>query len=98
VLSYLSNIDFHIKKQDRKMDKNISQLLFEQLKHIRKTVDRIAADVQDLKTRMTILEYSMTSVKYEVAACSETDARQQSALDRINNRLDRIERRLELQE
>ena len=77
---------------------NISLLLLEQLKHIRKTVERTADDVQDLKSRMTILEHSMSSVKYEVAACSETDARQQSALDKVNNRLDRIERRLELQD
>jgi tRNA A-37 threonylcarbamoyl transferase component Bud32 len=75
----------------------LSLLMFEQMKHIRKTVERTAEDVQDLKVRMGRLESAMLSVKREVADGFESDIRQQNSIDKINERLDRIERRLELE-
>ncbi len=73
-------------------------IILEHLRHIRGKVDKMGDDITDLKQRMTSLEVVMASVKYEVAHCAETDARQQLSLDRLSERIDRIERRLELNE
>ena len=73
-------------------------IVLEHLRHIRAKVDQTADDVRDLKSRMSSLEESMVSVRYEVVHCAEVDARQQLSLDKIVQRLDRIERRLDLHE
>ena len=58
-------------------------------------VDRIAVDVQEVKTRMT-------SVEQQVANLAATQASHyailSTRLDRVESRLDRIERRLDLVE
>ena len=58
---------------------NIMLLL---LRRIDEKVDRLVADVQDLKQRMTLVEVQL--------------AGQAVRIDRVEARLDRIERRLEL--
>lgn len=78
------------------MTDSVENLIVEHLRHIRGRVDRIAEDMGDLKQRMSSLETAMVSVKREVAAGDETDARQQTSLDRLLDRIDRIERRLDL--
>jgi hypothetical protein len=52
------------------------------LRRIDEKTDRLVADVQDLKQRMTLVEVQL--------------AGQSLRIDRIETRLDRIERRLEL--
>jgi hypothetical protein len=71
------------------MTEDISLLMFEQLKHIRKTVERTADNVNDLKLRVADLEHHH-------AYSAVTDARLQSSLDKVTERLGRIEKRLEL--
>jgi regulator of replication initiation timing len=73
------------------MDENISQLMFEQLKHIRKTVDRTAEDILDLKLRVSSLERSTALLHVDL---SQINLR----LDNFNKRLDFIEKRLEIQD
>jgi predicted nucleic acid-binding Zn-ribbon protein len=73
------------------MDENISQLMLEQLKHIRKTVDRIADDVQDLKLRVSSLERSTALLHLDIAQVN-------GRLDGFDKRLTLIEKRLELQD
>jgi predicted nucleic acid-binding Zn-ribbon protein len=73
------------------MDENISQLMFEQLKHIRKTVDRISDDVQDLKLWVSSVEHSTALLHVDLAQINYR-------LDKFNSRLDRIDKRLELQD
>ena len=80
------------------MAENIDNVVLEHLRHIRSKVDQTADDVRDLKSRMSSLEESMVSVRYEVVHCAEVDARQQLSLDKIALRLDRIEHRLDLHE
>ncbi len=80
------------------MSENIDNMVLEHLRHIRGKVDQTADDVRDLKSRMSSLEESMVSVRYEVVHCAEVDARQQLSLDKIVQRLERIERRLEIQD
>jgi hypothetical protein len=78
------------------MTENVDNLVLEHLRHIRGRVDQISDDVGDLKQRMSGLESAMNLVRREVSLGDEIDARQQSALDKLQNRIERIERRLEL--
>ena len=78
------------------MTENVENVILEHLRHIRVRVDRIAEDMGDLKHRSSSLESAMVTVKREVSAGDETDARQQVTLDRLADRLERIERRLDL--
>ena len=78
------------------MTENVETVILEHLRHIRVRVDRIAEDMGDLKHRSSSLESAMVTVKREVSAGDETDARQQVTLDRLADRLERIERRLDL--
>jgi predicted nucleic acid-binding Zn-ribbon protein len=71
------------------MTEDVSLLMLEQLKHIRRTVERTEEDVQDLKLRVADLERHH-------AYSAVTDARLQSSLDKMTERLDRIERQLDL--
>ena len=78
------------------MAETAESLVLEHLRHIRGRVDQIADDMVDLKHRMSSLENAIVSVKREVAAGDETDARQQVNLDKLVERIQRIEERLEL--
>ena len=78
------------------MTENAESVILEHLRHIRVRVDWIAEDMSDLKHRSSSLESAMVTVKREVSAGDETDARQQVTLDRLADRLERIERRLDL--
>jgi outer membrane murein-binding lipoprotein Lpp len=78
------------------MTENVDNLVLEHLRHIRGRVDQIADDVGDLKQRMSGLESAMNLVRREMSLGDEIDARQQSALDKLQSRIERKERRLEL--
>ena len=52
-------------------------------------LDRIAADVQDVKIRTTSLERGLAAVEMSIAGV-------QNRIDRVEQRLDRIEKRLDL--
>lgn len=75
---------------------NVENIILEHLRHIRNRVDQIAEDMQDMKHRMSSLETGVVSVKRDIAAGDDTDARQQVSLDKILERILRIEKRLEL--
>lgn len=77
------------------MSTDIDNLVLDHLRHILGRVDQIAEDLAELKQRKTALEGGVALVKREVAYGDETDARKQSALDRLR---ERIERRLGLTE
>lgn len=78
------------------MTDNLDSLILEHLRHIRSRVDEIAADMDDLKVRISSLDTSMLGVKREIVHGDEVDARLQVSIDRITQRLERIERRLDL--
>jgi predicted nucleic acid-binding Zn-ribbon protein len=61
------------------------------LRRIDDKLDRVIADVQDLKFRMTAVERRLADVEASVAGV-------QSRVDRMEVRLDRIERRFDLVE
>ncbi len=71
------------------MTDETTNLVLEQLRLIRASIDQIARDVSDIKIRLTILEG-------HVAALVLSDLRQTSRMDHFDERLQRVERRLEL--
>ena len=71
------------------MAPEIENLVLEHLRYIRTKVDRIKADVMDVKRPVTSLEI-------QVATLHTDFANQPLRIDRIEGCLDRIERRLDL--
>ena len=67
----------------------MTNLVLEQLKHIRKTVDRTAADLDDLKMRVSSLERSTALLHLDLAQINYR-------LDNFDKRLGLIEKRLDL--
>jgi len=68
---------------------DMTNLVLEQLKHIRKTVDRTAADLDDLKMRVSSLERSTALLHLDLAQINYR-------LDNFDKRLGLIEKRLDL--
>lgn len=73
------------------MTEEMTNLVLEQLRHIRQRVDRTDEKVDTVILRLGIIEG-------HVANFHVSEAGQNLEIDRIRNRLDRIERRLELPE
>jgi hypothetical protein len=61
------------------------------LRRIDEKLDRVIADVQDLKVRVTLLEERFATQEAAIAGVNRR-------IDRVEQRLDRIERRLDLVE
>lgn len=78
------------------MSDDNENLVLEHLRHIRGRVDLIAEDMKEVKHRLSSLESSLSLVRRETIIGDETDARQQTSIDRIMERLERIEHRLDL--
>ncbi len=73
------------------MDQDVSNIMLEHLKHLRKGQDAIREDIRDLKFRVGSIERSYVSVQ-------ETLAHHSNRFDRIMDDLDIIKKRLELVE
>lgn len=78
------------------MSDDNENLVLEHLRHIRGRVDLIADDMKEVKHRLSSLKSSLSLVRRETIIGDETDARQQTSIDRIMERLERIEHRLDL--
>jgi hypothetical protein len=71
-------------------DDEVDYLLLEHLKAIRKTCERTAEDVQDIKLRVSSLERSTALLHLDLAHINYR-------LDTFDGRLGHIEKRLELE-
>ena len=71
------------------MAEEINHLMLEHLRHIRKSIGNMEADLSDLKLRVSALEGHMGQTQVQLAGMN-------SRLDRIDERLGRVERRLDL--
>ncbi len=77
------------------MVENVENLVLEQLRHIRSTVDRMETRLDDLTGRVGRLETSFAQTMGNVQV---TLAEHSVRMDRIDTRLTRIEKRLDLVE
>jgi outer membrane murein-binding lipoprotein Lpp len=66
------------------------------LRRIDAKIDGLTLDVRELKERTSAVELGLTSVRRDIAALAETDARLQVSLDRMRDDVGRIQRRLDL--
>lgn len=80
------------------MTADIENLVLGQFRLLLEDIDELKACMSEVKLRLTSLEAAMSGIKYETAACFDTDARQQSALDKLSIRVERIEKHLDLQD
>ena len=77
-------------------DNVTNELLLEALKRIQGTLGAMAADVTDLKTRMSAVEMNLGLMKQEMGQQSVQIAALNVRMDRFDERLRRIENRLDL--
>ncbi len=66
------------------MSERTENLVLEHLRHLREQMDRMAADMREVKQRLGILENQYASIS--------------TRLDRLDERVERIENRLNLHE
>ena len=79
------------------MAENVTnELLLEALKRIQGTLGAMAADIVDLKTRMSAVETNLGLMKQEMGQQSVQIAALNVRMDRFDERLRRIENRLDL--
>lgn len=67
----------------------VENLVLEHLRYIRGSLDRVADDVRELKSRVGHLEEQIAGLYGMYASLS-------TRLDKVENRLERVEKRLEL--
>jgi uncharacterized coiled-coil protein SlyX len=73
-------------------------LILVYLRRIDEKLDRVIADVGDLKTRLTAVEERVARLDWRFADSEVAIAGVNRRLDRVEARLDRIEKRLDLVE
>lgn len=73
------------------MTDETTNIVLEQLRYIRKTVDKNAEDMNDLKCRVSSLEQSTALLHVDLAHINYR-------LDNFDKHLDRIDKRLDLQD
>ena len=66
-----------------------NSMIFEVLKKVQSTVNAMALDISDLKSRMTSMKIHLAEQASQIAALN-------GRLDRLEERVSRIERRLDL--
>ena len=71
------------------MTAEVENIVLEHLRHMRRTLDRVAEDVSDLKLRMSSIEHHAGQIQVQMAGLN-------SRMDRFDERLGRVERRLDL--
>jgi hypothetical protein len=81
-----------------KMTENIESLVLEQLRLIRTEIGDLKRIQGDILLRLTSLENTVRSVRYEILECASVDDRQQKTLDFLFDKIQKIERRLDLHE
>lgn len=64
------------------MNERVENLILDHLRHLRGGTDRMAAELHDMKVRLTAVEEGLAGIHRR--------------MDRMDGHLDRIERRLEL--
>ena len=71
-------------------------VVLEHLRHIRRVVDTLEADMVVVKSRITGFESTMGHVMAQIGHLQAQIASQTGRIDRIEERLGRIEQRLDL--
>ena len=78
------------------MTDNIENLILEHLKRFQTGQDRIERELKEIKSRVTTLEATTSTIMQYLAQMSGSIAEQHVRYDNLEDRIQRIERRLEL--
>ena len=78
------------------MTDNIENLILDHLKRFQAGQDRIERELKEIKSRVTTLEATASTIMQYLAQISGSIAEQHVRYDNLEDRIQRIERRLEL--
>ena len=78
------------------MADNVENLMLEHLKRSQVTLDDVARDIRELKTRQSETYAAVIGLRRDQANDAEVSAHLQVQLDGVRDRIGRIERRLDL--
>ena len=78
------------------MTDNVENLMLEHLKRFQATLDDVASDIRELKTRQSETHAAVIGLRRDQANDAEVSAHLQVQLDSVRDRIGRIERRLDL--
>ena len=78
------------------MGENIENLLLEHLRAIRTDIASITEDTREIKSRLTVVESGVASLRRDNGDFATSIAAQHQSYDRLTDRIERIERRLDL--
>ena len=78
------------------MSDNVENLMFEHLKRFQATLDDVARDIRELKTRQSETHSAVIGLRRDQANDAEVSAHLQVQLDGVKDRIERLERRLDL--
>ncbi len=75
---------------------DVENLILEQLRTVRASIDQVHEDMREVKSRLTSIEQSLSSSRRDTVQLYGDVADQHARFDRLAERVERIERRLEL--
>jgi hypothetical protein len=66
------------------------------LRRIDAKIDGVAAEVREVRDRVTAVEIGLAGIRRDIGALAETDARLQASVDRLRDEMTRVNRRLDI--
>jgi predicted nuclease with TOPRIM domain len=66
------------------------------LRRIDAKVDGLAAELREVRDRLTAVEIGLAGIRRDIGGLAETDARLQASVDRLRDEMTRVNRRLDL--
>jgi hypothetical protein len=59
-------------------------------------VDGLAAELREVRDRLTAVEIGLAGIHRDIGGLAETDARLQASVDRLRDEMTRVNRRLDI--
>ena len=78
------------------MSDRVENQVLEQLRLMRSELASIKDDTREIKTRLTVVESGIASLRRDNGDFATTQAAQHLSYDRLSERVERIERRLDI--
>jgi hypothetical protein len=66
------------------------------LRGIDAKVDGLAAELREIRDRLTAVEIGLIGIRRDIGGLAETDARRQASVDRLRDQMTRVNRRLDI--
>jgi hypothetical protein len=66
------------------------------LRRIDAKVDGLAAELREVRDRLTAAEIGLAGIRRDIGGLAETDARLQASVDRLRDEMTRVNRQLDI--